>query len=963
MDDLLGQDWSGTTSQNSSQPQLRPQSNNPFANGASSGHAGLRPSPVPSLNSTANSRPTSRPSGALNHPAQGPSKPVTPANDSFASLLGKNAAAKGPGNLTLQERQRQLVEEKRRQEAEQRQRYANQFGAGDVWDSLGSGRGTPVSGRGTPAAAPSRTQESEEDILAAFSSAVPVDKSSHFPPPTSRPTSSARGTPTAPAGRGFQQPNAPPASSSLAANQNDDDDDPFGLNTLPRNNAPSTQTPATMDDDDDILGDLAKPITAKPPPGKSTDDSSVVMEEGSARAPSPAAASPLDASVAELVDMGFPADASRIALLETDGNVQAAVGFLLKQAHEESKQKTQASRRGTPSHNGHVAEGHAPEARASSQRRGRETESMPAWMRQEGRASSGPRRGDTTSPSHEKDVAQYASEIGTSLFKSANSLWKQGRKQVQKAVQEFNTDHDPSQPKWMRDASTESDQRTTSQSRQPPAEARRHTPQAPDLTDEALMLDSSEERPRKPARTTKPPDFPQEVRAQSPAQSAHVRPSSTSRPVQQQAVSPYWAQDKRPASKLSRQDVEAQSEQAYVSPARRKRPTKPEAQAQAQAPLPQPEPEVDLFSPAPVQNTAARPTQPTSARSSPAPRPSAATKTLPTRPKAPPRSIPAISPAALSDSSSHRQAGTEAFKRGDFDAAHTSYTAALTPLPATHPLVIVVLSNRALTAIKTGDPKLAIADADRVLEVIGPGNGQGEKISLGASEGGEKDMSDYYGKALMRKAEALEHMEKWADAANVYKTCVAAGIGGAVSIRARDRCEKAANPSAAAAAANNPPTSVASSAPKSLAAKPAPKPAGRSVAPSRLALPSVQSASAVRKLREANAAAEKADDEKFALNDQVDATLAAWKGTKADNLRALLGSLDAVLWPEAGWKKVGMSDLVMPNKVKIVYMKAIAKVHPDKIPQNASTEQRMISGAVFSTLNEAWDKFKKDNGL
>lgn len=116
-------------------------------------------------------------------------------------------------------------------------------------------------------------------------------------------------------------------------------------------------------------------------------------------------------------------------------------------------------------------------------------------------------------------------------------------------------------------------------------------------------------------------------------------------------------------------------------------------------------------------------------------------------------------------------------------------------------------------------------------------------------------------------------------------------------------------------------------------------------------------------MRAANAAAAKADDEKFALHDQVEARLTAWKGGKADNLRALLQSLDTVLWPEAGWKKVGMSDLVMPNKVKINYMKAIAKVHPDKIPQDATTEQRMISGAVFSTLNEAWDKFKSDNNL
>lgn len=35
----------------------------------------------------------------------------------------------------------------------------------------------------------------------------------------------------------------------------------------------------------------------------------------------------------------------------------------------------------------------------------------------------------------------------------------------------------------------------------------------------------------------------------------------------------------------------------------------------------------------------------------------------------------------------------------------------------------------------------------------------------------------------------------------------------------------------------------------------------------------------------------------------------------------------------------------------------------EQLSQSATTEQKMISGSVFSTLNEAWDKFKKDNGL
>ncbi|KLU88939.1 hypothetical protein MAPG_07920 [Magnaporthiopsis poae ATCC 64411] len=118
-----------------------------------------------------------------------------------------------------------------------------------------------------------------------------------------------------------------------------------------------------------------------------------------------------------------------------------------------------------------------------------------------------------------------------------------------------------------------------------------------------------------------------------------------------------------------------------------------------------------------------------------------------------------------------------------------------------------------------------------------------------------------------------------------------------------------------------------------------------------------------QEIEEQSSQAYQADAEKFALVDKVDARIAAWRDGKRDNLRALLGSLDQVLWEGSGWKKVGLHELVVANKVKIVYMKAIAKCHPDKITQDASTEVRMIAGTVFSTLNESWDKFKAENNL
>lgn len=84
-------------------------------------------------------------------------------------------------------------------------------------------------------------------------------------------------------------------------------------------------------------------------------------------------------------------------------------------------------------------------------------------------------------------------------------------------------------------------------------------------------------------------------------------------------------------------------------------------------------------------------------------------------------------------------------------------------------------------------------------------------------------------------------------------------------------------------------------------------------------------------MRAANKAAEKADDEKFALADKVDAKIGAWRDGKRDNLRALIGSLDAVMWEGSGWNRVGMHELITNGKVKINYMKAIAKCHPDKV--------------------------------
>lgn len=95
---------------------------------------------------------------------------------------------------------------------------------------------------------------------------------------------------------------------------------------------------------------------------------------------------------------------------------------------------------------------------------------------------------------------------------------------------------------------------------------------------------------------------------------------------------------------------------------------------------------------------------------------------------------------------------------------------------------------------------------------------------------------------------------------------------------------------------------------------------------------------AVTQLRNQTLKDEQESNRKDALKDEIDAQvyffnikIASWSKGKEENIRALISSLDSVLWPELGWKNVGLGQLITPQQVKIAYMKAVAKVHPDKV--------------------------------
>ena len=849
MDDLAGIDWS-----KDSRPQQK--SNSSYSYNASA-FAALKPTPPPSGRVTPSNGPSSLPA----------SKPGTPANDSFSNLI-PFTSNNSKTNVSLQEQQKRIADLKIQKQKKQAGSLQNQYAPTDdhVWNNLGSGRSTPAIGEQRSLdKSPTKGHYVEEDDI--FS---PFDNSKAVTSSTTKATSAA------------------------IVPQPDDDDDPFGLAGMHNRKPESYGAPTNGSDDEDVLGLLGKPVERHPQAESTSKEAELPTDS----------AHPQDRAVAELVDMGFPVEKAKRALEATDPgtDVQAAVGWLLNQAHQES-----GSRPRDESRNVHARSSVAPrrgDIRAQTIDRGRPSElELPSQSQQ---------RSDL---GKEKDPAQLAAEFGNNFLKTAGSFWKQGTKKFQQAVQELNSDSDsgqPDQPRWMREPDAETRSKSRLQERDDEAgNARRRrrssaAKRAELVTDEAMMLEAARPTPppRPRPRSRAEPRFESSAdnsRDHSPVVPSRLREAASPQPafMRQQQLPPRPTPMAAPRTALSRQANEDQAAQAYVSSARRRRPQATPAAAVSDTSLME------------GSTRTAAPPRPSSSKPPIAQLPKGAP--IVTRPPPPFRQIPPVSDMKLKACHSHREKGNEYFKRGDYSSAHSAYATSISHLPPTHPLVVVLLTNRALSALKIGEPKLALNDSDTAIKVIGVSKGETETVDFGNGEP-PKPMREYYGKSLMRKAEALEQLERWPDAAAVWREAVEGGHGGATSMQGRLRAEKAAN----LAQPKPKPRPLVTKSPASTSTRSAP------------ALPS-ESNAAVNKLRAANAAADKADDEKFALSDSVDARLTAWRNGKQDNLRALLGSLDTVLWPEAGWKKISMADLVLPGKVKIQYMKGIGKVHPDKV--------------------------------
>ncbi|KAJ3312323.1 hypothetical protein HDV04_003216 [Boothiomyces sp. JEL0838] len=275
------------------------------------------------------------------------------------------------------------------------------------------------------------------------------------------------------------------------------------------------------------------------------------------------------------------------------------------------------------------------------------------------------------------------------------------------------------------------------------------------------------------------------------------------------------------------------------------------------------------------------------------------------------------SQAQIDLSNTHKNLGNELFKKGQFGDAEQKYSDAIKDLPEGHSLTFILFNNRAAARLKTGDYKGAISDCDLVFN---------------------RDPQDV--KCLLRRANAWEALEQWEKAKDDYKKILAIDPNTKGVSLAIARCTSASQPKEPAAVAPKETTPVSKPVVISAAVKTAVD-------------------QAVQNLRAANEANEQEESQKFALLDTID----LWKKNKEKNLRALISSLEAILWPGCNWKPVNLGELITPQQVKVKYMKAVAKVHPDKLSPNCTVEEKLIANSVFSILNKAWDEFKIANNI
>ncbi|WRT63308.1 uncharacterized protein IL334_000213 [Kwoniella shivajii] len=852
--------------------------------------------------------------------------------DAFSSLLSMPAKTSTVNNnMSMAERQKALEDEKKRKDEEERKKFEAE---GEFWDNLGGTSGVASSSNQPIAPVKNKPQDDFDDFL----KPAPVSNRSKSP---LRPPSSNR--------FGSNTPTSGPSKSSSSSgsfwdkHDNSDDllDAPSSSKRLPQSNINSAPPADPFDfdalsasmtqpqpqpqpkrnggtgnkhvldmDEDDILGDLGRPVDARNPvsiePGPSRVDKQPTRSAIRAMSPPPHI-------VGQIVEMGFSPGQARQALDQTSTglDVQAALEILLG---GQNSRPDSGARITSQQRNEFVDDDENDEDFVERERQRREEEERERRRRRrqgpsresvKARSAEDRQQEESAQEQAEKILAQ-ASELGTNMFNKATSFWNSSKEKALKVYEE--------QRKVMEaNAAAAASATATGEGGKPVKDGR------PKWMTENLDDEWKDDIGGKEKSGFRDDDDLGHNQARD-------RPSNNAGPSRRQPVPSSSSSNGRSTNGSSTSAYKSSKEKAdllfadeaprYISPARHLKKSSP----------------APTHSPAPV-------------------------KPLPSR-----QLVPATN-QQLQTSASHKAKGNEYFRLGQFAEAESSYTSAISSLPEGNLHLIPLYNNRAAARLKLGDSAPAAADCTIVIDLIGPTYHPSKEIPLPPEIFKEVKLADGLVKAMTKRAQAWEMGEKWKNAVDDWEKIMGLDMNmlssGASTTRTlaaegARRSKKMLEGDDRGVKASDLFTSSSFTAPK-------PKPRSRPVA-SNSKPADVDKSAAVSELRAAAKALEVEDEQRLEFKDAIEAKLNTWKNGKETNLRALIASLSSVLWDDIlkGGLKVGMHELISEKQVKIKYMKVIARLHPDKLnSQNTTVEQRMLANGAFGTLNEAWQVFNK----
>ncbi|KAI8871191.1 hypothetical protein GQ42DRAFT_162174 [Ramicandelaber brevisporus] len=750
---------------------------------------------------------------------------------------------------------------------------------------------------------------------------------------------------------------------------------------------PIAKTVRFNDNNDDdvedlnVFEDLAEPAKPALPPRRPSSSATFAMSSSVSRS------SPTQQeAIEQMVDMGFDRDSAKVALEMTrsGNNVEAAVRLLLEQG-EQASSISKRQQHGHPSFHDAFSYTSPPSLPPRSN-----------TMSSSDIDGSDAQGGDLSRQIQERanQAMSSAKVIGASLFSKASQLVQQGRKKFEEynstaGMQQeipWRVTRNRMQTKYDSDSDTESQPAPSRWRRPTPATSSSPSTSATTPSSATSVGAGAESKPYRDESSSDDDSGP--VQVQTPPRQRPPATLQASAPSSAHQTADLLGQETEAVrGRLANINIKPESDFANGSSSSSS---------------------TDAFA-----SLGAPPSHPKRAPAKPANRPSAqvaastvsssaSVSTYASKPKKR-VDIKPLSEDVLTKCITHKRDGTAHFKLGRYDEATAEYTRALDILPPVHPLRLPLLANRASCSLKTGEYRRTIEDCTELLLLASrdfggcESGGSSYTFRTSTSTSSLKSPSlwsqftqtdedvieretqalagtevvmvaDQMAKAYQRRAMAHEGLEKLSDALADWQKCSKTpGLQDGLRRLASDgirRCEQALRP--------KPPVPPRPSAkPK---ATPPPKPPS-STKPKPESVLAALSGSAndgddlaasskrVAEMREQEIKAQKEDDERHEMRDDVESRVLAWRKGKETNLRALISSADRVLWAECAWKPVGLHELITPAQVKKAYMKAIVKVHPDRLSQDETVEHRMIAALVFAALNEAWDSFRSENGL